>query len=201
MINRSYLNSLAALCLITIISGFGGLGCGGVAKNGSQANNTLDSPTPTPTPDLCAGLPDDMIMNAIYGQIARDKDLAGEFKQINVTVKAHVVTLYGWVATADQHDKVIDMAKKTYCVTGVNADNFYGTSSNPTIPVAGNCANGYTHCGDICIPTTDHCSISIDPGPIANTKSTGKAGANVNTNGKTKANANANANTNTNTNR
>jgi hypothetical protein len=193
---------LAAFCLITVISGFGVLSCGGTGVNTNTNANTqiTGSLTPTQTPDPCAGVSDEMISQLIYGQLA----LAGfgnQLRQINITSKAHIVTLYGWAIPTAVRDKIIDIASKTPCVTSVEKSNFYDTEDNPTRRAPNGCGDGFKPCGDICIPNEEHCAWDI--AKATNTASASKTDSNTtskmnsNSNSNSKASTNSNSNSNT----
>src|SRR4030095_4647396 len=106
--------------------------CGGRPEGNTNTNaNTTTSPTPTPDP--CAAVTDDMIIFAINGQLSKDPEIFPQIKQINVWVKAGVVTLTGWVSDSDRYAKVVGIAENTTCVKKpVNVDNFFDHSGNIT---------------------------------------------------------------------
>jgi hypothetical protein len=136
-----------------------------------------------------------MIVDMIYGQLILDPDIFPQIKQINVTVKSGVVTLWGWVSDKARYDKVMAIVGNTTCVKKpVNADNFYDHTGNPVQPSPG-CPPPLVRCGDICVP--DQCAWTFSAATTSNSNTT----ANTNmTSSNTKTSINTTGNTNTKTN-
>jgi hypothetical protein len=105
---------------------------------------------------------DGKIVTDIYGRLKAEKSLASQVSHINIIALYGAVRLQGWTNYTKDYDRLIDITLNTSCVRLVNTGSFY-----PTAPPAdsqnraGNgCSTGMKACGDICIPTTDTCSIS-----------------------------------------
>ena len=174
MNNRQSLRSLVALYLIAILSCLGSLSCGGGASNNGSATNTTAVAAKSPTPDPSATKTDKDITTAIYKEIDNDPDLQRQRKQINVISDKHAVTLWGWVENMTQHDKVVEIAKKTACVVSVDDSNFFDKQDNPTRLPPGGCRPPFVRCLDICQPPEIPCNSTGDPAPPAGNANTKK---------------------------
>lgn len=174
-------HSLIALFLAIVVSGLLGVACGG---NQGNKNTTLDTPSPSPSPNLCGSITDGMLVDMIYAKLIKDPDIFPKIKQINIYASAGAVTIMGWADDAAKFAKVIDTAKTiSPCVKSVDSTKFYDHAPgpplqwNPNLPGNG-CGPGLVRCGDVCVP--DRCFWSNDaPSPMPT--STGSTPGNTNT--------------------
>jgi hypothetical protein len=107
--------------------------------------------------------PDDVrIVSEIMGRIAGDKALASQRSHINVVSLNGAVKLQGWTDTKSDYTRLYGYAFNAQCVTMVNENNITQTPppADGAVRSSNGCGTGMKACGDICIPSTDTCSIS-----------------------------------------
>ena len=160
MRQRTCINSGIALFLLFTMVALGSLACGTPNSNGSINANSTVTPAPTP-PDPCSAVTDQMIADMIYGELIKDPDILAQIKQINVTVTAGAVTLYGWVSDKTISAKVVTIANNGKCTKPpANVDNFYDHSGNPTQPAPG-CVPPLVRCGDRAVTGKEECDDKV----------------------------------------
>ena len=145
MFKRSLQNLILAICLAFIAS------IGAIER---------------PVLAQCEKVTDAQIVADIYGQIRADKGLVTQISHINVVSLYAAVKFEGWADTRKDYDKIVGFGLNTNCVRLVNANGFGDASPPDGSPMrsAGGCGSGMKQCGDICIPSGDACSISMNMG-------------------------------------
>lgn len=109
--------------------------------------------------------PDDArIVSEIIAKIGADKSLAPQRSHINVVSVNGAVKLQGWTDTRSDYDKLYSYAFKAMCVKMVNVNLFSETPPPADSPArsAVGCGTGMKACGDVCIPTSDPCSMTVE---------------------------------------
>jgi len=187
-----------ALFLAIVVSGLLGVACGGSSNQGNK-NTTLDTPSPSPSPNLCGSITDSMLVDMIYAKLIKDPDILPEIKQIDIYAIADAVTIVGWADDAAKSTKVIDIAKNiSPCVKSVDSSKFYDHAPgpplqwNPNLPGNG-CGPGLVRCGDLCVP--DRCFWVNEAPSQGPTNTNSKPGTNTNTMTNTNTKTNSNSNT------
>ena len=106
----------------------------------------------TPAKMDCATATEADIAKSIYEKIS--VKYADQKKHVNVSFKAGVVTLRGWVTTAAAKKAIVKFAKQTGCVKSVMSKLGVGAKTG--------CGPGMQKCGDICIPADETCNILMN---------------------------------------
>ena len=100
----------------------------------------------------CATATEADIAKSIYEKIS--VKYANQKNHVNVSFKAGVVTLRGWVTTAAAKRAIEKFAKQTSCVKSVTSKLAVGAKTG--------CGPGMKKCGDICIPDDENCNILLN---------------------------------------
>lgn len=100
----------------------------------------------------CATATEADIAKSIYEKIS--VKYADQKKHVNVSFKAGVITLRGWVTTAAAKKAIEKFAKQTSCVKSVTSKLGVGVKTG--------CGPGQKQCGDICIPDDENCNILMN---------------------------------------
>jgi len=108
----------------------------------------------------CEGVTDEQIVADVYSKLRSDKSLAGQLSHINVVSVFAAVKLQGWVNNRRDYDKATELVGATRCVRLINVNLFEDRPPDTTRGGAG-CAAGTKPCGDICIPESDVCNITV----------------------------------------
>lgn len=156
---------------IAIVVGCFSSGCGPSANNlnGSSNTNTNSNSTPaltTPTPATCTAAQNRAIIAAINNGV--DTDLASIKSKINWHVENCSVFLSGYTLTIQNFKTLEKYALSAPAVATINNEKLWLLKGEQEQPDENACANGWSQCGDICIPPGQTCnngSVKLGPSP------------------------------------
>jgi hypothetical protein len=168
------------LTFMILVIMFVGSACGPSANNSgnqaiSNANTNTNKALTTPAPATCS---DDAITQYIYDGVVNDPDLNNPDPKLNVRLKVNwyskdcKVFLTGYALTIENFKK---LEKYTLSAPGiVTMDNQKLWLLRDQIEYPQGCADGWTQCGDICIPPGQSCNNGwVKAGAVPSPKATG----------------------------
>jgi hypothetical protein len=98
----------------------------------------------------CDSTTDEQIVKAIYDKMKKKKSLDNQILHVNVVSRDGVVSLQGWTTTKIKA-QIVKIVEKTKCVKLPVINDLEDA------PVG--CGPGQKKCGDICISSSETCSI------------------------------------------
>jgi hypothetical protein len=162
---------LAIAAVVAIIS----IGCGPQATNNSAKPSANSSPGLVPSPQSCTAQQNRAIIAYIGNGV--DSELASIKTKINWDAVNCTVYLTGWTGTIQNFKILEKYSLGAPAVVTMNNEKLWLLQSETQYPDPQACADGWTQCGDICIPPGQTCNnggatkgASASPSPAGTSK-------------------------------
>ena len=136
------------------------LGCGPAATNAPNTNSASNgnsvAPMTTPTPVACTERQNQAIIAAITDGV--NADLSGIKLKINWDAKDCKVYLTGYTETIQNFKTLEKYSLGAPAVVTMDNQKLWLLKGETEKPDPEACADGWTKCGDICIPPQQQCN-------------------------------------------
>lgn len=161
---------------------FVGSACGpsannSVNKTNSNANANSNTAITTPSPASCS---DGNINAFIYDGVVNDPDLNNPNPKLNVRLKVNwyskdcKVFLTGYALTIENFKKLEKYTLSAPGIVTMDNQKLWLLQNQTEQPNPEACADGWTQCGDICIPPGQTCNNGwVKPETVSSPKTTG----------------------------